>query len=340
MRALAYAGLAALLLACSEEPGPPAPPEVADCAPGSTATRSAFAIRFPEGESVSSARRVVIDLRPVDGRPPPADVGEGDFTIELWLRGARDEQVRPSKGYRAPRQSEASELDWIHGNIVLDRDIWHWTFPGFGMSVHRDGDPGDEPDAYARGVVRFGARPGTLATGGEDEKYTLQGRSDVLDGRWHHVALVRDAARGRLAIHVDGRKDAESPADGSLRGSDLSYPAGAEADENVRDPETTPLLVIGTEKHDLGGEFPGFKGLVDELRFWRVARTPAEIAASFDRIVPPGTPGLAASFRMEAGAGPWLLDRTGGPPARYVRPGWLDDFDPWSSDAAPVRCPE
>jgi hypothetical protein len=51
----------------------------------------------------------------IDAPGPPADVGAGDFTIELWLRGtAADNPAGPV--------ACGDNLAWIEGNILLDRD--------------------------------------------------------------------------------------------------------------------------------------------------------------------------------------------------------------------------
>ena len=84
--------------------------------------------------------------------------------------------------------------------------------------------------------------------------------NDVLDGRWHHVAVQRAVATGRLEIYVDGilRANETGPS------GDISLPAG-----------TTGInrrLVIGAEKHDLSNDFPSYEGLLDEVRLSSVRR--------------------------------------------------------------------
>jgi hypothetical protein len=330
---------ALVLLACSgaESPPPRLSAVVSECKPGDAPAASVHAVRLSEPDSIPTAERILLDLL-ADGAEVAADVGDGDFTIELWLEGDASAQIRPEAEYRAPGERESTAFDWVSGNIFLDRSVWSPAYPVFGASFHRDGDPGQGPEAFSRAVVRFGVRSGTRAGGGTDARYTLQGRRHVLDGAWHHVALVRDAARGRLAIYVDGALDAESAADGAATRADLSYPAGAERDDSVKNALRSPLLVIGTEKHDLGRKSPGFSGLVDELRVWRVARSAPEVAAGYRRILHHETPGLAAYYRMEEGSGRELEDRRGGRIARLAAPAARADAELWAGEGAPVAC--
>lgn len=298
---------------------------------------SSYAIQFHEPDSVPGADRILIPLLDDRGEPTAADIGAGSFTIELWIKGDIDEQIRPQAGYRPPGQSVAS-FDWVTSNILVDRSVYHRRYPVFGAGFHRDGDPGDEHSDYDRAVLRFGVRSGTGA--GADHRYTIQGKRHVLDGNWHHVALVRDAVQRELSILVDGQLDARSDGDVRPTGADLSYPNGAERDPDVRNAARSPYLVVGTEKHDLGRRSPGFRGNIDELRLWRRARTPAEIAADYHLAEPLDRDGLVAHFRFESGEGNALRDSVSGMTAIY-RPGdrWRRR-NPWTRDAAPVNCAE
>lgn len=222
-----------------------------------------------------------------------ADVGAGSFTIELWLKGDRAAQPATQADFR-PVGSEVSYSDWINGNIFLDRDINGTPPPGsgdFGASIHR-ADSTSGP-----GVIRFGAENGS------GESLSLQGSRDVLDGVWHHVALVRDATAARLRIYVDGVLDAESSA--SAPSGDLSYPDGL-----LGDSSENPFLVLAAEKHGFPG-FSGFAGHLDEIRVWTVPRSETEIAASRATTVPATTPGLVLYLRLEEGRGTALVDATG-----------------------------
>lgn len=326
--------LAALLfIGCSgSEPVPqPAGP---DCsANGSQSSR--YALDLAGASSEPESGRVLIDQTPDGDAVPAADIGEGSFTIELWLRGKSEEQITTDRGKREPGIFEVDEYDWIWANIFLDRDIWDsdLRYPGYGASIAREA---------GRGVLRFGIKTGRTEEGA-NRSYTLQGSREVLDGKWHHVALVRDAIRGRLAIYVDGSLDRESSADGRVPATDLSYPAAAgrvgTPAANSNHPELGGLLVIGTEKHDLGENSPALRGQIDEIRLWNVARTPAEISETHAQILPADTPGLVSYLRLEEGGGMELSDRRGGRGALFAQKTMFGQPDPWVAEGAPVACP-
>jgi len=297
-------------------------------------TCSTRSIELDEGNSIPEAGRILIDQRTTGASPPPSDVGEGSFTIELWLKSAPGGQLVPTTGYRSPGQSESDDFDWVAGNIFLDRSVWDPRYPAYGASIHRD---------EILGVVRFGGPSGTIAGAGVDARYTLQGSRDVLDGAWHHVALVRDASNGRLAIFVDGALDATSSSDFRATTVDVSYPNGAELvgepSAAANNPERSPFLLLGTEKHDLGVDSPGFRGWLDELRIWDVARGAADIAADYARVVPVGEGGPVASYRFEEGSGLTIFDAGPGPPATLSTGTPPGSDGGWSNDAAPVFRP-
>lgn len=252
---------------------------------------SSYSVRFFGTGGGTERDRIKVRIDP----PAPADVGAGDFTIELWMRGTLAGNVTPTTGYRPDGQTESQGIDWINGNILVDRDL-DGGGPDWGISIHRDG-PNDD-----RGVLRFGSEAGN------GMQHTLQGRVHVLDGAWHHVALVRERGTGMKRIYVDGVLDVASATGASTE--DLSYPDN----RNTGAPASDPFLVFAAEKHgELGtGAYPSFAGWLDEIRVWGVARTQAEIAAARTEALPANTPGLVLYLRLEEGSGQTLVDVTGG----------------------------
>jgi hypothetical protein len=254
---------------------------------------STASVRFFGTGGGTAVDRIKVPVDP----PAPADVGAGDFTIEFWMKGTLAGNVTPSDGYRASGDTEESNVDWIFGNIIVDRDIFG-PGPDWGMSIHRDGSLRD------RGVLRFGTENGPP----DSTQDTLQGRVHVLDGSWHHVAFVRERASGRKRIYVDGVLDVVSAA--SVSTGNLSYPDGRPTSY----PDSDPFLVFGAEKHGYPGtsSFPSFAGWIDEIRVWSVARSAAEIDAAKAQSVAPSSPGLVLYLRLEEGSGTTLTDATGG----------------------------
>lgn len=249
---------------------------------------SQHALRF-HGTGTSQQDRVRIQIDDDAAGPDasaPCDVGAGSFTLECWLRGELADNATGNWGGDVQRLG----VDWNRGNVLFDRDIWGGSERKFGASV-------------AGGFVRFGVSRGDTG-GGVD--VTIEGDVPVLDGEWHHVALVRDVGTGGTRIYVDGLLDfASAP---KLSTADLSYP-----DDGVSgqfDP-WGPYIVLAAEKHDAGPSYPSFAGFLDEVRVWSHARTQAQILESYERVLPAGTNGLVASWRFEEGNGTDAFDSSG-----------------------------
>ncbi|MEJ5225606.1 MAG: PQQ-dependent sugar dehydrogenase, partial [Anaerolineales bacterium] len=216
------------------------------------------------GHGVSDIDRVKILL---DAPPTAVDVG-GDFTLEFWLKA--------QPGANSSSTCTEGGVNWINGNIILDRD------------VYGDGDYGDYGVSLAGGRIAFGVAQGSNAN-------TICGTTNIADGNWHHVALTRNAATGQLRIFVDGvlQRQANGPT------GDISYRDG----RTTSYPNSDPYLVLGAEKHDAGPEYPSFNGWLDELRI----STTLRYSANF---IPPQTPFSTDAFT----AGLYHFDEAVGQP--------------------------
>jgi hypothetical protein len=223
------------------------------------AVAQGFSLRvFGHGVAAPDLDRVTIridDPDVPDDPGPPVDVGAGDFTIEFWMRASASENT-------AAAVSCGANIDWILGNILIDRDRFNQDRK-YGVSI-------------AGGQVVFGV------SGDGTGDLTLCSTTDVLDGGWHHVALQRRRSDGFLWLHVDGLPEAS----GDGPDGDVSYPDAGVPGPFCGGPCTNsdPFIVLGAEKHDAGAEFPSYSGLLDDLRFSDTLRYGG---ASFP---PPGAP--------------------------------------------------
>lgn len=222
----------------------------------------------------------------------PADIGNGSFTLEWWMRGNLADNATASSG----GDQTFNDNRWIEGNIILDRDIWCGSERKFGISI-------------AGGFVRFGTSAGD-PPGADAGNSTIEGNRPVLDGQWHHVAVVRDAGTGARHIYVDGQLDYSGPS--GMSQADLSYPNnGVPVTGTCGTGQLTPYgwyLVIAAEKHDAGAAYPSYNGYFDELRIWNTARSSNEIAANRLYLVATNAPGLVGCYRFEEGSGTNLAD--------------------------------
>jgi hypothetical protein len=220
----------------------------------------------------------------------------GDLTIELF--------VRMRRGDNATTGCRPENDGWIRGHVAVDRDV----FGG--------GDRGDYGLSIFDGVVAFGLASGDIGIG-------LCSRSRLDDDRWHHVAVTRDAASGRVVLFVGGVREAEAVGPPG----DISY-----RDDRASSYPYDPTLVLGAEKHDAGEAYPSYAGWIDELRLSRRVRytddfTPPSAAFEADA-------DTAALYHFDEGAGLVLGDASGGGSVGMLRVGGEPAGPAWSSESA------
>ena len=130
---------------------------------------------------------------------------------------------------------------------------------------------------------------------------------NLADGQWHHVAATYDGTT--RTIYVDG----------VAKGSDV--PGVAHAVPNASN------ATIGSTNN---GEY--FRGSLDEVRVWNVARTQAQLSAAKGIGLPGGSAGLVAYYRFNEGSGLTAADATG----NAANLGTLVNGPTWTTSAAPV----
>ncbi len=250
-----------------------------------------FSLRF-FGNGVNDIDRVKIQVDdPANSNPgPPVDVGATDFTLEFWMRANASENT-------AGPVSCGTNVSWINGNIVFDRDRFNQDRK-FGLSI-------------AGGQFVFGV------SGQGTGDFTICGATNVLDGQWHHVAVERRRSDGRMWLFVDGNLEAQ----GDGPDGDVSYPDDGVPGNFCGGPCTNsdPYLVIGAEKHDAGSSFPSYSGWVDEVRVSNVLR----YSNNFIRPSRPFTTDVntVALYHLDEGAGDVIGDASGavGGPSPGIR---------------------
>ncbi len=236
---------------------------------------------------------------------PAADVGAGDFTLELWVKGS-------AAANTAPAVTCGANTAWRSGNIVVDRDRYNQDRK-YGISI-------------AAGKVVFGV------TGQGTGDLTLCSLSSILDGAWHHIAVERRRSDGYLWLFVDGNLEAQ--ADGP--DGDISYPDNGVPGNFCSGPCTAsdPFLVLGAEKHDVGPASPSFNGWIDELRI----STRIRYGANFPRPRTPLVPDrfTAALYHFDEGAGATVYDvatAPGGRASGAIKRGGASNGPQWTSDS-------
>jgi hypothetical protein len=271
----------------------------------------AYSVRF-YGNGVNDIDRIKIRVddpyNPNDEPGPPVDVGNTDFTIEFWIKGTLTENIARSIAC-------GSGINWIQGNVVVDRDRYSSGGRDFGISLVNGGR------------IAFGVENST------GQSHTLCGSIAVLNGAWHHVAVQRRRSDGRLWIFVDGQPDGQVTGPGG----DVSYPGAVFPDSNCGGPcvNSDPFIVIGAEKHDVDRtSYPSFSGFFDELRISTTLRYSATFARPTGPFVPDAqTVGL---YHLNDGPGATVATDSatapGAPTHGQVKYGGSPAGPSWSTD--------
>jgi concanavalin A-like lectin/glucanase superfamily protein/List-Bact-rpt repeat protein len=286
-----------------------------------TAAAPGGSLRF-HGNGIRAPNQDRVKIR-IDNPAVPADVGATDFTLEFWMKALASENS-------AGPQSCGTNINWINGNIVFDRDRYNQDRK-FGLSI-------------AGGRFVFGV------SGDGTGDRTICGVTNVLDNVWHHVAVQRRRSDGQMWLFVDGRLEAQAAGPGG----DISYPnnatpgsfCGPGGSGSGSQPCTNdPFLVIGAEKHDAGAAYPSYSGFIDEVRLSGVLRYPSN--GNFASPTQPfvSDAGTLALYHFDEGQGTTIVDSSGTPggPSNGVRnvggspagPEWVTETPFGSSPPAP-----
>lgn len=154
---------------------------------------------------------------------------------------------------------------------------------------------------------------GTRDTPGGSNTFAYS-NSPLENDLWQHVVAVFNGDEARL--YIDGQLD--------------TVQAG------MHIPQATAQAVsLGRERsHNANW----YRGVIDEVRIWNVARSAAEIAANMNVTLTGTEPGLAAYWQLDEGEGDIALDRTGnGHQMRLGNTGGPDAADPtWVSPGKPT----
>lgn len=113
--------------------------------------------------------------------------------------------------------------------------------------------------------------------------------SPIRDGTWHHLAGVYDPAVGQTRVYVDGVLTATGARTAPLGVTNFSFHIGYEP----------------------GFDRRTFRGYIDEVRLWNVARSAFQIQRNMRRELCSSEAGLAGYWDFNEGAGTTVNDRSG-----------------------------
>jgi len=155
----------------------------------------------------------------------------------------------------------APDYVWDFDNQDFTIEMWIYTT--------EPGDFQDENRVINYGGTTYNQYAIRYRTDGR-VNFAVRGTTEALaestsrfdDGKWHHIAAVRDNGNTRLKIYVDGVLE------GSTDGGD----------GNLTNKQSSRRLDIGRKERTAGQSNSYFKGKIDEVNIYNYARTAEQIA--------------------------------------------------------------
>ena len=229
---------------------------------------------------VGSVDGAVVDVGSVDGGAVDVgivDAGAVDATVDAADAGALtalsfdgvDDFVRVLRQVQDDFTLEA----WM--STVTSRSGSNF-YDGLGV-VYADvsGSASDFGTSIVNGKLAFGTVDNTILS-----------TTTVTSGAWVHMAAVRVRSTGTMRVVINGVEESTTTGNSTAT---LTAPASIDIGGNTIDSRY-------------------FKGKLDEIRIWNVARTTAQIAATMKMRLTGGEAGLVGYWRFDDGAGAVALD--------------------------------
>lgn len=211
----------------------------------------------------------------------------GSFTVEMWLK--------------------LPDID--QSTVLMEKAISVAPYTQFGLWVN--GADVGMPLPGRKIVFNYIENSGAIERNG----YTNR---DIIDGKWHHIALVANQANNRVYIYVDGINEP------------LTY-------ANIGEP-TWPNITNNIDLRimcDIVFTDPAYnhsKGTIDEVRIWNTARTQVQIRENMYRPLAGTETGLVGYWRFDENAGAIVKDHS-----VNNNNANLNNAPTWTDPGAPVR---
>jgi len=265
------------------------------------------ALHFPVGILLFGLVTLTSSCQKAASPPAPSPSSPKQVGYALWLDG-QDDCLRTGRWFSGDSPKGACLEAWV--KPVPTHPVWSTgvifvhAAVGYDKSLRYLWDR----NAFVLGVIQP-QTPGFTAH---------SGRKVTTDG-WHHVAAVFDT--GRLLLYADGALVAQTSATVPI------------------DWQTDFLgAFIGGNPLAMGGARANFRGQIDEVRIWKVARSTEEIAANMHRSIPRDAPGLEAYWNFDEGNGTVAKDLTGhGHDAQFgSKPDQSAEYPTWLRSDCPI----
>ena len=177
------------------------------------------------------------------------------------------------------------------------------------------------------GIGRYSPKPnanweinsnGQIRIHWNEAEIDFPGSSDLRDGKWHHIAFVRNVDNDSLKGYVDGVVEIDENDAGTNLEFDEAFYVGW--DHRQKDLNTN-------NDHR-------FHGLIDELQIWDIARTQAQIIADYKTGItnPFNNSNLKLYLRMNNGIGTTVFDHSSNMVHSPITSAtWTDESSSWST---------
>ncbi|MBB6091664.1 hypothetical protein HNQ60_000510 [Povalibacter uvarum] len=225
----------------------------------------------------------------------PAGFGTGEFTLEIWLRpdsslpvGSTDSGTNQLRNWSNANPTPYSSSSWWYaGNFLLDgHNNTSYSSGTFSLQF------------FNGGRLRWLFGDGAPADARSGDLHAVQNASgaSLLDGQWHQVTLVRrqSGSGATLEMWIDGAlSDTETTSEMTdMRQWWNNWTGFPQAG-----------WIWGAEKQAALGQitqYEDYKGNIDELRFWSIAKSSTDIAQNYRARVTGAETGLAGHYTFEA----------------------------------------
>ena len=185
----------------------------------------------------------------------------------------------------------------------------------------------DERVGILLGIGRYSPKPnanweinsnGQIRIHWNEAEIDFPGSSDLRDGKWHHIAFVRNIDNDSLKGYVDGVVEIDE----NDAGTNLEFDEVFYVGWDHRQKDVNP-----NNDHR-------FHGLIDELQIWDIARTQAQIIADYKTGItnPFNNSNLKLYLRMNNGVGTTVFDHSSNMVHSPITGAtWIDQSSSWST---------
>ncbi len=178
-----------------------------------------------------------------------------------------------------------------------------------------ESDGGPQDMNYFLGVMESGVLAADFEDMADGLNHPVQGVTDVTDGQWHHAAVTFDGLDWTL--YLDGVVEFTESATGAQPRSDSEQ-----------------HFAVGTAMNTSGSDSGCFRGAIDEVRVWSLARSPEQIWDTASLPLETTELGLVGRWGFDEGSGDTAADSVGDLDGDIDGAEWAGDA-PFDLDAPP-----